>query len=180
MKRMFLLLVLTMIFCSLVIPSYAEDKTLEIKDGVIHFPEKDFQTVALSKLRLSFPSDCPQELLNIKGKIFRGELIKSTPRMTYTNLSYLIPIAYNSDTKEMTVYIVLEKGYGKQYEIKPVQGWLKGLFDLQNGSVLKWVLSPGVNIMTQDYRLHFLKNENLRINRSDGFSADYSPVGHLP
>lgn len=180
MKRMFLVLVLTMIFCPLAIPSYAEEKKLEIRDGVIYFPEKDYQTVVLSKLTLNFPPDSPQELLNIKGKIFRGELSKSTPRMTYTNLSYLIPTGYNSETKEMNLYMVLEKGYGKDYQIKPVQGWLKGLFDLQNGSVLKWELSPGVNIMTQEFRLHFLENGNLRINRSDGLSADYAPVGRLP
>jgi hypothetical protein len=173
MKKIFLLIVFAMILCPLAIPSYAEEKKIEIRDGVLYFPEKDYQTVVLSKLTLNFPPDCPQELLNIKGKIFRGELSKSTGRMTYTNLSYLIPTGYNSETKEMTVYLVLEKGYGKDYQTKPVQGWLKGLFDLQNGSDLKWEQRPGSNIMTQEYRLHFLKNENLRINRSDGFSADY-------
>ena len=55
MKRLFLLVVFAMIFCPLVIPSYAEEKKVEIKDGVIYFPEKDFQTVSLSKLTLSFP-----------------------------------------------------------------------------------------------------------------------------
>lgn len=180
MKRVFLLLVLAMVFCTLTIPSYAEEKKLEIRDGVIYFPERDFQTVNLSKLKLNFPPDCPQELLNIKGKIFRGELRKTSQRgQTVTNLSYLIPIGYNSQTKEMTVYFVLEKGYGKEYETKPAQGWMKGPFDLQNGSTLKWMLGPGVKIMTQDYRLDFLENK-LRINRSDGFSADYVPVGSLP
>ncbi len=180
MKRIFLVVVLTMIFCPLAIPSYAEEKKVEIKDGVIHFPEKDFQTVALSKLTFSFPPDCPQELLSIKGKIFRGEL-KKTGRLniTYTNLTYLIPLGYNSDTKELTVYLVLEKGYGSGYEVKPYQGGLRGIFDLENGSVLRWVQS--FRIKTQEYRLYFLlKNENLRIERSDGFSADYSPVGRLP
>jgi hypothetical protein len=179
MKRIFLVLVLTMIFCPLAIPSYAEEEKVDIKDGVIHFPEKDLQTVALSKLTFSFPPDCPKELLNIKGKIFRGELRKTgRDNKTYTNLSYLIPIGYNSDTKEMTVYLVLEKGYGSAYEVKPYQGRLRGIFDLENGSVLRWVQSFSVKV--QDYKLYFLEKGNLRINRSDGFSAEYSPVGRLP
>lgn len=178
MKKLFLFVVFVLIFCPLVIPSYAEEKKVEIRDGVIYFPEKDFQTVSLSKLILSFPPDCPQEILNTKGQVYRGELTKSAGRMTYINLSYLIPLGYNADTKEMTVYFVLEKGYGSTYEIKPFQGTLKGVFDLENGSVLRWAHST--SIKTQDYRLSFLKNGNPRINRSDGFSADYLPVGRLP
>lgn len=178
MKKLSLVLVFMMVLCTLAMFSYAEEKKVEIRDGVIYFPEKDFQTVSLSKLTLNFPFDSPKELLNSKGQIFRGELTKSAARGTFTNLSYLIPLGYNSDTKEMTVYFVLEKGYGSGYDIKPVQGILKGLFDLENGSVLRWAHST--TIKTQDYRLSFLKNGNLRINRSDGFSADYSPVGRLP
>jgi len=181
MKRLFLVLVLCMIVCPLVVPSYAEEKKVDIRDGVIYFPEKDYQTVSLSKLTFNFPPNCPQELLNIKGKIFRGELTKeATGRRgtTYTNLTYLIPLGYNSDTKEMSVYFVIERGYGNAYEIKPFQGVLKGVFDLEKGSVLRWAFTT--NIKTQDYQLYFLKDGKLRINRSDGFSADYTPVGRLP
>jgi hypothetical protein len=127
---------------------------------------------------LTFPPDSPQDLLNIKGKIFRGELKKSNSRITITNLSYLILLGYNSYTKELTVYLVLEKGYGSGYEVKPAQGMLKGTFDLENGSALRWVQSN--DIKTQEYQLRFLKNGNLSTNRSDGYIADYSPVALLP
>jgi len=177
MKKLLLVLVFTIIFCPFIIPSYAEEKKVEIKDEAVYFPENYFQPVPLSKLTSSFPPGCPQELLNIKGKIFRGELTKSTARTSNTNLSYLIPLGYNSDTKEMTVYFLLEKGYGRGYEPKPGVGILRGIFDLENGSQLRWART---DILTQDYRLYFLKDGKLRINRSDGYSADYSPVGNLP
>jgi hypothetical protein len=180
MKRMSLVLVLTVIFCALVIPSYAAEKKLEIKDGGIHFPEDGLPTVELSKLKLRFPPDCPPELLSTKGKIFRGELTKQGARnKAYTLITYIIPLNYNSDSKEMTLFIVQDKGYGKDYESKSVQGWLKGPFDA-NGAVLKWVLRAGTNLMTQDYRLKFQKNGTLRIERSDGLNGDYVQVGTLP
>jgi hypothetical protein len=185
MKKVCLALALAMILCAFVIPSYAADKKLEITDGTIHFPEKDLPVVELSKIKLGFPPDCPQELLATKGKIFRGELTKSgrsgrSAAASYTNITYIIPVSYNSDTKEMAVYIVQEKGYGKEYESKSSQGWLKGPFDAQNGSLLKWVMGPGSTIMTQDFRLTFQKDGKLRVVKSDGFAAEYTPVGNLP
>jgi len=180
MKKLLLISVLTMIFCPFVISSFAEEKKMEIKDGVIYFPEKELPTVTLSKLTFTFPPDCPQELLGIKGKIFRGELKKQGRRITYTIINYLIPLGYNADTKEMAVYLVQDKGYVKGYESTSVRGMLKGKFDAENGSPLHWVLGSGTDIMTQEYKLSFLKNGNLRINRSDAFSGDYTPVGSLP
>jgi hypothetical protein len=181
MKRMSLVLVLSVIFCALVIPTYAAEKKPEIKDGAIHFPEDGLPVVELSKINVRIPADCPPELLSAKGKIFRGELIKTGVRnKVYALITYIIPVSYNSDTKDVTFLIVQDKGYGKDYESKSVQGWLKGPLDVANGTVLKWVLRAGTNLMTQDYKLKFQKNGNLRIDRTDGFSGDYVSVGTLP
>ena len=98
----------------------------------------------------------------------------------YTSVTYVIPLGYNSDTKEMSIYILQERGYVKGYETKSVQGTLRGKFDPENVWVLRWVLRPGTDIMTSDYRLSFLKNGNLRIDKSDRYSGDLSPVANLP
>jgi len=180
MNKVLLALVAAMVFCALIVPCVAEEKKVEIKDGVIYFQEKELPTVTLSKLTQKFPSDCPQELLGIKGKIFRGELKKQGRHVTYTIISYLIPLGYNADTKEMAVYTVQDKGYVKGYESTSVQGMLKGKFDAENGSPLHWVLSAGTDMMTQEYKLSFLKNGNLRIIRSDAFDGEYKAVGSLP
>jgi hypothetical protein len=175
--------VLALIFCAFALPAEAADKKPEITNGVIHFPENGLPEVELSKVKLRFPADTPPELLAIKGKIFRGELTKGTAGRrvaSYTLITYIIPVSYNSNTKEMAVLIVQDKGYGKEYESKSVQGWLKGPFDGQNGSSLRWMLSAGTTIMTQEYKLTFLKDGKLRILRTDGFSGDYTAVGDLP
>jgi hypothetical protein len=172
MKKIFWVIVLAMIFCPFVIPSYAEEDQVEIRDGVIYFPEKDVPTVVPSKLTFSFPTDCPQEILNVKGKVFRGELKYGEAgrrTSTHTSLSYLIPMGYNSDTKEMAVYYVW--GGARSF-----QGTLKGTLDLANGSVLHLTGSTS----TTEYRLYFLEKGKLRINLSNGYSGDYSPVGSLP
>ena len=182
MNKVLLALMAAVVFCALVFPCVAEEKRVEIKDGVIHFPESEMPTVTLSKLTQEFPSDCPQELLGIKGKIFRGELQKRIGKrqVTATIISYIIPLGYNADTKEMAVYTVQNKGYVKGYESTSVQGMLKGRFDAENGSPLHWVLRAGTDIMTQEYKLSFPKNGNLRIIRSDGFEGEYKAVGSLP
>jgi hypothetical protein len=184
MKRALLtMVVLAFVFCACALPAQGADKKPEVTSGVIHFPENGLPEVELSKIKFRFPADTPAELLAVKGKIFRGELTKSTAGRrvaSYTIISYIIPVSYNSNTKDMTVFIVQDKGYGKEYESKSVQGWLKGPFDGQNGSPLKWMLSAGNTIMTQEYRLTFLKDGKLRILRTDGMSGDYTSVGDLP
>ena len=181
MKKLLLVSVVILVFCSLVGLSYGEEKKVEIKDGIIYFPEDGLPTVTVSKLVQRFPSDCPARASqHHKGKIFRGDLTRKVSHMTYTMLNYLIPLGYNADTKEMAFYVVQDKGYGKGYESKSVQGMLRGKFDTGNGSSLHWVLGNGTTLMTQEYKLSFLKNGNLRIDRTDGYSGDYVPVASLP
>jgi hypothetical protein len=175
--------VLALVFCTFALPGQAADKKPEITNGVIHFPENGLPDVELSKVKLRFAPDTPPELMAIKGKIYRGELTKAAAGRrvaSYSILTYIIPVSYNSTTKEMAVYVVQDKGYGKEYESKAVQGWLKGPFDGQNGSSLKWVLSAGTTIMTQEYKLSFLKEGKLRIVRTDGLGGDYTAVGDVP
>ncbi len=180
MKKLLMVSVVILVFCSFVGLSYGEEKKVEIKDGIVYFPEDGLPTVTVAKLIQKFPSDCPQELLSIKGKIFRGELTRKVSHMTYTLITYLIPSGYNSDTKEMAFYIVQDKGYGKGYESKSVLGMLRGKFDAANGSSLHWLLGNGTTIMTQEYKLSFQKNGGLRVDKTDGFSGDYVPVASLP
>lgn len=174
MRKGLFVFVLSLAFCLFVSPVCSAAKGPEMRDGEIYFPEPD-QTVSLSKLAFSFPPDCPKEILNIRGKIFRGELTRAAgPRMTGAkNVTYLIPLGYSSDTKEMTVYFVWEKAYGG----KPAQGKLQGLFDLENGSPLRPIGTPHI---TQEHRLYFLKDGKLRINVGGGASGDYTTVGNLP
>ena len=92
MNKVVLALVAAMVFCALVIPCVAEEKKVEIKDGVIYFPEKELPTVALSKLTQKFPSDCPPRASWYQRQDVRAELKKQGRRMTYTIISYFIPL----------------------------------------------------------------------------------------
>jgi hypothetical protein len=171
-----LLLVMTVVFCisSVVCPVFSEEKKPEIKDGVITFPESAFPTVSLSKFSFSFPPDSPKEMLNVKGKILRGEMVKEAlGRVVHKSVAYLIPLSYKSDTKEISFYFAWERGTGG----KPGQGRIQGVLDLENASTMKF---PGASNIAMEYRLYFLKDSKIRLNASGGSSGDFTPVGNLP
>ena len=175
MKRTtFVLLVLITFFC-FYHPQYAdgaEQGKIEFRDGTIVFPEKTIPEVNLTKLKFSIPDNCPPEILNLKGKIFRGELV-SGRNPNNKQITYFILLSFNPDIKEMTLYFVLDRGY----EGKPTKSIRSGLYDPENGSVLK---SGNTEHMTQEYRLTFLKNGQPRIRTSQGRDGDFNIVAEFP
>ena len=158
-------LAVVLVFSSI---SFAEEQgKVKIENGVIYFPEKDLRNtkVVLSNLKFNFPKDCPSEILATKGKIFYGELKDGR---SYIQRTYIIPLGYSSDTGEMILYFVTESGYGG----KPGQNWLSGLFNPE-GSTLQVV---NASVMTQTYKVYFLKNGIIRMRLSNGLDGDYKAI----
>lgn len=150
----------------------AEQTKVEFRDGMIIFPEKDIPEVNLTKLKFNIPDNCPPEILNLKGKLFRGELVHAL-NSTNKVITYFMLLSYNPDIKEMIAYFVMDKGY----ENKPTKSMRSGLYDPENGTVLK---SATTKHITQEYRLTFLKNGQPRIRTSNGRDGDYKAVAELP
>ena len=174
MKTLLLVMIVVFCVCSVISPVWSEEKKPEIKDGVITFPESALPTISLSKLSFNFPPDCPKEMLNVKGKILRGEMVKEAlGRVVNRSVAYLIPLSYKSDTKEISFYLAWERGTGG----KPGQRRIQGVFDLENASTMKF---PGGSDIAMEYRLYFLKDSKIRLNASGGASGDFTPVGNLP
>jgi hypothetical protein len=131
-----------------------EQGKVKIENGVISFPEQSLQGVIinLSQLKFSFPSDTPKEIMGIKGKLFKSD---NSP-------DYVIPVSYNSSTREIDLYCLWEQSSANG---KPLQYHRRGTFNPEEtllrpeggiGFILKFEKN-GKFTLTTDNQLKFVR-----------------------
>jgi hypothetical protein len=140
---------------------------VKIENSIIIFPEQSMKSVAinLSKLKFSFPSNSPKEIMAMKGKLFFGKDISSS--------CYIVPLGYDSNTKEINLLTAWETGP----DGKPFNAFLNGPFNPE-GTILRAVIT--VNRRgSVEYTLNFLKNGKFRIRTNLGADSEFTPVAEF-
>lgn len=161
------------VFCPVVQAGETKQEKIEIRDGIIYFPEQDVPEINLSKLNFNVPDDAPKEIKDLQGKIYRGESTSARDRTKFKKVEYLILMSYDSSNKEIKFFYSFAAGK----KGKPGRDVLKGTYMPGGSTVLE--RGRGNEQLDQQYRLEIL-GDKLRTNASNGWGADYSPVAKLP
>lgn len=172
LSRKLFLAVLTVALVSSSI-SFAEEQIgVKIENGVISFLGADVPSVNIKDLKFSFPTNSPEEILAIKGKIYGGK--SKTGRGDDRRTIYLIPLSYDSETKKIKI-LYITNNYGTSTKINPEKTPQEGIYNglLEGASLGRfatfYILKP-----TGTHKEHRIR---LRFYGADG---DFPPVAELP
>jgi hypothetical protein len=148
-----------------------EQKGIKIENGILSFPEDDTPEVDLKNLRFSFTPDSPAEIKAIQGKIYGSGVDKKGQAI------YLIPLAYDSATKEIKLlYVTNNKG--TQY--KPTKLTSTGTFNGVEGNSIRPIGDNPEKPWAHFYTLPTDIGYNLRLLwASSGSVTNLRPVAQL-
>lgn len=169
-----LVILLSIIFVALF--SYGHGRAEErvtVRDGVIHFSEQESPDVQLSKIEFNIPPDSPKEILELKGKIYRGECTKGARlARSFKHIRFLFLRSFDPKTNLIVFHYV----FGAGASGKPGQDTLAGTYS--PGSPINLKRGKHIEFDTT-YKLE-IQGDKLRFDTGNGWGGDFLPVATIP